>query len=66
MKRGSKEFYDIQSSFEKSVKNGDFGYMSSDLTKDNFNSFTFYANGEVNKAFKIFMSGYAAAKCEYQ
>ena len=66
MKRGTKEFYEMQASFEGSVKNGNFGYISGDLTKDDFNSLTFYANGEVNKAFRIFMVGYAAAKCEYQ
>jgi hypothetical protein len=66
MKRGTKEFYEVQASFEKSVNNGFFGYISGDLTKDNFNSVTFYANGEVNTAFRVFMAGYAAAKCEYQ
>lgn len=66
MKRGTKEFYDMVSSFEKSVKNGDMGYAPSDLTKDNFNISTFYSNGQVNQLFLAFMRGYAAAKCEYQ
>ena len=66
MKRGTKEFYEMQASFEKAVKDGAFGYISGDLTKDNFNSHTFYANGQVNQAFNVFMHGYAAAKCEYQ
>lgn len=66
MKRGTKEFYAIKASFEKSVKDGFFGYISSDLTPDDFSVTTFYANGEVNKAFRIYMAGYAAAKCEYQ
>lgn len=66
MKRGTKEFYEVKASFEKGVKDGFFGYISGDLTEDNFNSTTFYANGEVNQAFRIYMAGYAAAKCEYQ
>ena len=65
MKRGTKEFYDIQASFEKSIKAGEFGYTSSDLTKDNFNSRTFYANGEVNTLFLVYMAGYASGRCEY-
>ena len=66
MRRGTKEFYEIRDSFEKSVNSGFFGYIPSDLTKDDFNSTTFYANGAVNTAFRVFMAGYAAAKCEYQ
>jgi len=66
MKRGTKEFYEVKAGFEKAVKDGFFGYISSDLTEDNFNSTTFYANGEVNTAFRVYMTGYAAAKREYQ
>ncbi len=66
MQRGTKEFYEVQKGFEKGVKDCFFGYMSSDFTKDDFNSSTFYANGEVNAAFWFYMAGYAAAKCEYQ
>lgn len=66
MKRGTKEFYEVRDQFEKAVNGGFFGYISGDLTKDDFNSHTFYANGEVNTAFKVYMAGYAAAKCEYQ
>lgn len=66
MQRGTKEFYEIQKSFEKAAKSGVFGYVPSDFTKDDFNSSTFYANGEVNRVFLAYMAGYAAAKCEYQ
>ena len=66
MKRGAKEFYEIQKSFENLVNIGALGYISGDLTKDDFNATTFYANGEVNKAFRVFMSGYSAARVEYQ
>ena len=65
MKRGTKEFEDIKKNFEKGVKEGQFGYISSDLTPDNFSTSTFYANGEVNTAFKVFMAGYACGRCEY-
>jgi uncharacterized protein (DUF2252 family) len=65
MKRGTKEFYEVVESFEQGVKSGAFGYISGDLTKDNFNKNTFYANGEVNTAFRFFMAGYSNAKCEY-
>jgi hypothetical protein len=66
MQRGTKDFYDVQHSFEKSVDAGSFGYVPSDFTKDTSSSFSFYANGAVNQAFRAFMAGYAAAKCEYQ
>ena len=66
MKRGTKEFYEVKSSFERAVNSGIFGYISGDLTEDNSRPTTFYANGEVNKAFRAYMAGYAAAKCEYQ
>ena len=66
MQRGTKEFYEIQKSFEKAVQAGFFGYISGDLTKDNFSSTTFYANGEVNTAFRVYMAGYAAGMCEYR
>jgi len=66
VKRGTKEFYEVRDQFEKAVERGVFGYISGDLTKDDFNSTTFYANGEVNTAFRVYMAGYAAAKCEFQ
>jgi len=66
MKRGTKEFYEVKAQFEKAVNAGVFGYTSSDLTEDDSCTHTFYANGEINKAFKFYMGGYAAAKCEYQ
>ena len=66
MQRGTKEFYEVRDSFEKAVKSGVFGYISGDLTKEDFNATTFYANGQVNTAFRFYMAGYAAAKCEYQ
>ncbi len=65
MNRGSKEFYEVKASFEKSVKSGYLGYLPGDFTADNFNSRTFYANGQINSAFLSFMAGYAAAKHEY-
>jgi len=66
MKRGTKELYEVRNQFEKAIKDGVFGYISSDLTKDDFNNTTFYANSQVNTAFRVYMAGYAAAKCEYQ
>ena len=46
MNRGSKEFYEVRASFEKAIKEGLFGYLPNDLTKEDFDSSTFYANGE--------------------
>lgn len=66
MKRGTKEFYDMQSQFEKAVDGGFMGYISSDFTKDSSSKYSFYQNGEVNKAFLGYMAGYAAAKSFYQ
>lgn len=66
MQRGTKEFYDMQKQFEIAVDGGFMGYIVSDFEKDNSSKFSFYCNGEVNKAFLGFMAGYAAAKREYQ
>lgn len=66
MKRGSKEFYEVRDQFEKAVVAGAFGYISSDLTKDDSHSKSFYANGQVNTAFRVYMAGYAAGRCEYR
>lgn len=65
MQRGTKEFYQIQQEFEKAVDSGVLGYIPGDFTKDDFNSTTFYANGQVNTAFRCYIGGYAAAKFEY-
>ena len=67
MKRGTKEFYEVKSEFEKGVKAGLFGYLPRrDLTEDDSMPFIFYQNAEVNIAFRAFAAGYAVAKCEYQ
>ena len=66
MQRGTKEFYEVQKSFEKAVDGGHLGYIPSDFIKENGPSVTFYANGSVNSAFRAYMAGYAAAKCVYQ
>lgn len=66
MKRGSKEFYQAVESFERDVNSGSLGYISSDFTKDDFSKTTFYENGEVNFAFRVYLSGYSSAKCEFQ
>lgn len=65
MERGTKEFYEVQAAFEKGLKYFPV-YIPCDFTKDTFTATTYYANGEVNKAFLIFMAGYSLAKCEYQ
>lgn len=56
----------MQKQFEIAVDGGFMGYIVSDFEKDNSSKFSFYCNGEVNKAFLGFMAGYAAAKREYQ
>lgn len=66
MQRHTKEFQEVKAGFEKAVKEVFFGYISGDLTPDNYNANTFYMNGQVNQAFRIYMAGYAAAKHEYQ
>jgi hypothetical protein len=66
MLRGTKEFYDIQHSFEKAVDSGELGYITSDFTKDTSSKFSFYANGAVNQAFRAYIAGYAVAKSLYQ
>lgn len=66
MKRGTKEFYEVKDAFEKAVNGGFLGYLPSNLDEDDFSTSTFYANGQVNDAFRAFMTGYAAAKCRYR
>ena len=65
MVRGSKEFYEVQESFEKALRLGVFGYLPNNFEKDDFGKNTFYANGEVNKAFLTYMAGYSAGRLEY-
>jgi len=71
MQLGSKEFYDIQSQFEKDLNRAAFARIH-DFSKptreqlQNLPKGEFYNNGEVNKAFKIYLAGYALGKCKYQ
>ena len=71
MKRGTVEFYAIQAQFEKNLKLAGFASLydfskpcSEELEK--LPKSEFYNNGETNKAFRIYMLGYANAKWEYQ
>lgn len=65
MKRGTKEFYDIQKNFEKAVDSGLIGYIPSSFAKSDFGSY-FYENGAVDMAFKSFYAGYAAGASAYR
>ena len=68
MRRGTKEFADVQAQFERCAQSGYFGYVSSDMEKEEISApaRSFYRNGELNKIFLSYMAGYAAAKAEYQ
>lgn len=62
--RGTKEFYEMQSQFEKSLKQSslyvtDFSKPSKDEKNPNH---VFYNNGETNKMFHVYMMGYGDGK----
>jgi hypothetical protein len=64
MKRDSKEFYDLMNQFEKDVKEMPF-YTTRNFNKEKSNSpSVFYGNGETNKLFIAYMTGYQYAKCK--
>jgi hypothetical protein len=60
MKRNDKEFYDLMMQFEKDVKKMPV-YVTMDFNRDNSPS-SFYGNGEMNKLFIAYMTGYKYAK----
>lgn len=72
IKRGSKEFYEMVESFENTLKASPVYVSASDMSKvskedmDKTPSHYFYNNGTINTMFYMFMSGYVAAKKEYQ
>ena len=65
MQRGTKEFYEIQHQFEMACRSPVMAYLPADFTKDESSKFAFYANGEVNAAFRAFFAGYSAGRCNY-
>lgn len=58
MKIISKEFYDLMQNFERDYKY----YPLARESKDNFLRMAYYQNGETNKLFKAYMTGYSLAK----
>jgi hypothetical protein len=64
MKLGSKEYYEIVKSFEKSNLCSTNSFAKVTDPEWVIKGYV-YENGEVNQMFKAFQSGYAAARCEY-
>lgn len=65
--KGTKEFYEMQDSFEKLVKSRNCPiYIGSEIVRAAKDSKHFYENGRLNDAFLMYMAGYSNAKCEYQ
>lgn len=62
MTLGSKEHYEVISLFERIYKVTNPRYESREIQEKGF----IYQNGELNRRFIDFRSGYAAAKCVYQ
>lgn len=66
MKRGTKEFEEVQEAFEDMVNQGALDYLFDRSDKGGFNSTKFYAKDETNKAFCAFVAGYLTAKRNLQ
>lgn len=66
MTKGSREFDEMQKDFEKWVESKNnpiyFGVKIERAPKE---SSHFYENGDLNKTFKIFMSGYSLGRLNY-
>lgn len=65
MKNNTKEFYDLMTSFEKSIKTGKLYLTSYRLDKEDRVEWAgghYYQNGEVNNTFVSFVHGYQMAK----
>ena len=68
MQKGSKEFKEVQEQFEKDLPNipayvgGKLDRVDTDITDIKG---VYYNNGEVNKAFIFYLSGYSFAKSNY-
>lgn len=65
--KGTKEWYDLISQFEKDLRNNDFpGYFVTDFTKDESGSRSTYNNGLIEQLFYAYVSGYSLGKSTYQ
>jgi hypothetical protein len=71
--RGTKEMIEVMDSFEKTMKSDYAPYVGAEIKRldqsgrqvADWPKDYFYTNAEVNKLFKMFMSGYMAGRCEY-
>jgi hypothetical protein len=61
MKRNNKEFEELRSQFEKDLKVMPL-YVGGTMEREAKDSSQYYANGNVNNYFKLFMQGYQFAK----
>lgn len=61
MKAYSKEFYEVQEGFERTVKSGQTNFMYRLERSPRTEKHSFYQNGETDKAFQMFMQGYEYA-----
>ena len=63
----TKEFYDIMDFFERwgktEIRTGSMGFHRE--PKESWKNRVYYSDGEVNKAFKIFHSGYMLGRSTY-
>ncbi len=63
MKKGDKEFYELQEQFEKTMKELIYGHKLDKVAKDaKVPAGEFYNDGYVNKMFHAFMHGYSYSK----
>ena len=61
----TKEFQEVMNSFEKIAKQfvstGSMGFTRE--PRENWEKQRYYSDGEVNKAFKLYLLGYSYGKC---
>lgn len=65
--KGTKEFYDLQDSFEryiKDVKNCPI-YIGAKIERAEKSARHFYENGKINDLFLVYMAGYSAGRLNY-
>ncbi len=62
MKKGDKEFYELQAQFERDVSNITYGHRYDRETGKNLPRGIFYQDGAINQLFQAYMMGYEYAK----
>lgn len=64
--KGTKEFYEMQTAFEKMVNSINCPiYLGCEIVRSPKDSHFFYENGNLNNAFLMYMAGYSNGRNTY-